>query len=417
MNSVDKLNPLLILGLLLFFINNVPGLGGNIGRQAPTVLMIIIGAFLLVFYMPKSISLKSAPFFFLFIYGFYVIANNLIHGYIDSNQLIINDFAEPLRVLGVLLFFILGASCYSLIKRKDLRFFLNLYLIISLLLILGWVLGRAFSFGLFDFYITRGGRYSGILASVNYVWVSSIIFIGIVIVHYNNVQLNKRDLLIFILVIFVSIISILLSGGRASILGFLLGTMLLVLFCGKKARSVTLLFISVLVIFLSILIYFFSGNIFSQLERTFSRMEELYIALQNIDIGQVAAFDARLHMWERAWVQINESLMFGHGSRKAGIRVIDNTYLMTLYRYGIVGLFLEIMIYFSFLIIAVKKVAKNNLYLLPIAFIVAYFVTGFTSSPFYELKTPYILSFLIGWFTTVEPKFQQKLNDKYFNNQ
>jgi len=412
--GVHKLNPLFILGLLLFFINNIPGLGGAFGQQLPPMLMIGLGLFLLIIFMPKAVSLNNTTFFFIFIYGFYVIINNLLQGYVSSNQLVINDFAEPIRVLGLLTFFSLGASCYSLVKKRDLELFLNIYLIISLLLLLGWIFGWIFSLGIFDFYITRGGRYSGLLASVNYVWVSSVLSVGIVVLYYNNTDVNFKYLLTLLLIIFVSLVSIILSGGRASILGFLLASIILVLFSGKKARRLSYSILSVIVVSLLLLMaHFQEGSFFPQFERTVSRMGELIIAIQYVDLTQVAAFEARVNMWQRAWGHINERFLFGHGSSKAGIRVIDNTYLMSLYRYGLIGLLLELMIYFSFLILAIKKAFKNNMYLLPIAFVLAYFISGITSSPFYELKTPYILTFLMGWFTAVEPKFEQNFKKTF----
>lgn len=94
---------------------------------------------------------------------------------------------------------------------------------------------------------------------------------------------------------------------------------------------------------------------------------------------------------------------------------MDNSFLMSIYRYGIIGLFLEFMIYLSFLYLCFKRVRSNNFYALPIAFMCVYLITGIPANNFYELKTPYILAFMIGWFSSVSPQIIEHKKIFYLN--
>lgn len=416
-SSPYKLNPLIGLGLLLFFANTFPWLGEEAGKQAATLAMISAGGGLLLIFRARSISLNNLPFGFLILYTIYVNVIIFVQIFLGGGNIIFNDLAEPLRVLGLLIFFILGAASSFNIRYFNLRVFFTFFLIISGWMILGWIIGGGFQSGIFHLYITRDGRFSGLMASVNYVWVPSVIMVVLALLYYDNKIIRKW--LLILGVIILSMISILLSGSRTGIAGFLLALIVFFIFCGKKGRR-KLVLVGLFCIGAVILLYNSMPDQFvSTFDRTAGRIVELTVAIQHRDLTEVEAFNTRLSIWESHWEVIEENLVFGHGSGKAGIRILDNNYLMTIYRYGIVGLILESMIYLSFLIVCFKNVRNYPVYSLPICFIAVYFISGVSSSPFYELKTPYVLAFLIGWFSSVSPRtnnYNEQKPRKYLEN-
>lgn len=61
---------------------------------------------------------------------------------------------------------------------------------------------------------------------------------------------------------------------------------------------------------------------------------------------EIKNLNARFNLWERAYKnEILPHFIIGQGSAKSMITIIDNSFLMSLYRYGILGLLLEFAIY------------------------------------------------------------------------
>lgn len=405
--SIIKTNPLFALGWLLFSVNNIPNLGDSLGKQVATLIMIGGGFLFLLNFSKVSLKLKNTQFILISIYAYYSILNNTINGLIDQNK-IINDLAEPIRIIGFLLFFIVGLGSSAKISLKGLRIFMIIFSLISSFLLLGWLIGNFFSSNiLYDLYITRGGRFSALFTSVNYVWAQTIVVISLGIFYCSHI--NSKKWFIPILAILISLVSLLLSGGRASIISALAGLIIIIFYNLKRNKKILKIITTIIfIILLSSLLFSQNSQIANRFDRTVNRIDEFIVAIQGGNLNQVDAYQGRTNHWSQSWDEINERLAFGHGSNKTGIGVLDNTYLMSLYRYGIVGLFLEILIYFSFLWLCVKQLRFNLFYSLPLAFLLAYLISGIATSPFYELKTPYLLAFLMGWFSSASPYIESR---------
>ena len=88
---------------------------------------------------------------------------------------------------------------------------------------------------------------------------------------------------------------------------------------------------------------------------------------------------------------------------KSEITITDNSYLMSLYRYGILGLSIELLILGFFLTLTAKKCFSGysfSVYVLPLIFTAANLFSSFFANNMYELKLPYIQFLLIGYFSS-----------------
>lgn len=388
-----RFSVVLLLALFILWINNIPFLPGeDAGKQLATVGLIGC-ALLLLLVFRLSLNLEGVMPWLLFIYLAYMIAVNFV-GIFTWPAPIFRDFAEPVRIAGLLFFYLLGAGCSSQIDSRDLRLFLYLYFAVTCALIISWFFSNPLVLLFSDFYITRGGRFSHTMTSVNYVWVSTlpVVWVGLILL-YKRKYLASVPLILTVLVL--SIFSLVLSGSRSAIGGSVAAVFVLLywFFRNTRMRGLVVLLLSVVLLATFFLVVFDSGLV----ERSTNRMIDLFSLFQTRNPADVPALAVRITHWQSTWPTITDRFIFGHGSGRGGISIFDNTYLMTLYRYGAVGLALEVLIYIGIFLRATSLFNYHAGAPLVLAFLVALLLNGITSTPMYELKTPYILVFLVGW--------------------
>ncbi|MCG5534297.1 O-antigen ligase family protein, partial [Halorhodospira sp. 9621] len=404
----NGLSAVLLLALFCLWINNIPFLTGeNTGKQLATVGLIGCALIILLFFRPH-LTLKGAIPFFFFAYLAYTTAVNYFVGLFNEPPLVFRDFADPVRIAGLLIFLLLGAASSLQVQPRHLRIFLYFYIGVTFALLFEWILSTPLVPHFFDLYITRGGRFSHTMTSVNYVWVTSLLALWAAFL-----LLLKReglfDLPVISLTLALSILSLTLSGGRSAIVGFVAAFFVLLYFFLRhtEPRRLVAIFLS----FALLITFSFAVFDLAVLERSINRLNELFSLLQVRNPAEVPALDARIAHWQTTWPIINDRLVFGHGSARAGTDIFDNTYLMTLYRYGLIGLALECLIFISMLGIAISRFHSHPGAPLALAFLLALLLNGITSTPMHELKTPYIFAFLAGWLCVTSPKcvFQTKV--------
>ncbi len=398
--SFAKIAPAFGLALIVFWINNIPGIGDTAGKQAATVLMLLGMLYIHLVFAP---SYKTSDFVWVFFaYASYILLRNICYYLFNPNVVIWNDLAETTRLAGMSLAYLMGAASSSHDNKLGWRRFCYLYVVVSVILLALWFVGPAGFGKAVEFYITREGRFSHLVPSVNYVWAPSLVAIGISLLLVRTESLKDKAL--FTGVLLVSILSLILSGGRASIAAFLLG-MTLMLFAARIVPLRSTVFVALSIAGVSVL-FDFSEYLPATFDRFVSRMIEIYDALSARDLSEVHAFSVREQHWSDVWETSKENSIFGAGSSKSGIRVTDNSILMTFYRYGLIGVCIELLLFGVIVYNALVRGIRHPAAPILLGFVGAFFVSGITSSPMYELKTPYLLMFLVGWVTTVTNKTQ-----------
>lgn len=394
----NKINPLLPIGLVIFSFNQAPFASGALAKQLATLAMIFLAVSILAWCHKTKFTLRPAPVIILLIFCCYMLVVVLVSGIIGQD-FIIRDLAELARIFGLMVFLVLGCMSYQRVQIRHINIFVMIFLVVSVIYIAHWILGGVLPTFLWELYISRGGRFSGFSASVNYAWVVVPVVLMLVIYSSKNSALSKWMLLPAVIV--VSLLIVILSGSRSGALSLLLGILFFILIASANAiRSFWYMALTVIML----LIVFNVVGYFETFDRFIRRFSDLENAILAFDLLLVPAFDARFISWEIKLTEIDltgYAFLFGHGSAKTGITIWDNTYLTTLYRYGVLGLFIELVFYISLLAACLKRLRHNRLVSILIVFLIAYLISGVVANPFYELKTPYLLAFLTGWLSQV----------------
>ena len=345
---------------------------GNVGKQLAAGTLIVFGMTILSKF--KIYIKKDSVSLLILIYFTYCISNILINP-LTHDAGSIRDYLEIIRLIGCIIFFLLGYKI-GFDRSKDSHIY---FLLIILLL-----LELAFIFDLrfypLSMYITRESRFSGFAIGVNYVFSIFLFCLLMIKIKSKN---QSQNLFFFFLIVMT--IFLILSGSRTSLIIFL----------------ITLLFLSKLKISylfnLRFLIFCFLAFFFIRYFEQFDSFNRIEIYVQpfinlSFDIESYPTLLKRFLMWEAKLPLIHERIIFGYGGAKEVLRIIDNSYLMTLLRYGVVGLSLEILLYLTMIRISFKSDHR----LLFILYILGHLISGVTTSFLYELKTPYLLFYLFG---------------------
>lgn len=218
-------------------------------------------------------------------------------------------------------------------------------------------------------------RMSGFLQGVNYSWVT----------------------------VWYIMISSYSKGSTDKLLGYILSTVVLVMSGSFTSILVFVMFITILErarVFRLIATLLIGGLIFAQvlhfLPLRFQFIKNKMLAITSViqsgSLLEIPSFAHRWEVWQRVVKIAYNKPVFGHGSAKAIVRYVDNQYLLTFFRWGFVGLFLEI----SILIVVLRmswRIRNKGVFI----FICGLFLAGLTSNVLVELKIMYILPLLISY--------------------
>jgi len=376
---------------LLFFLFPtvfIPFVEVSLSKQISALFLIIIGAtsFFIIRKVPNNMIVYCL--LLLFLIGLLTTLNTSLDGTFSFQFRL---FAEPLRIIGLCFFFSIGY--YISHQYTDLDFFklknknYIFIIIFSILLLLSYFY-RESSFGILsNFYSSEEHRFSFVMPGINYVWFPLLIFIFI--------SLRSGSKIFFFVVLIIASLVLLKAKSFTSFAAVLLS--LLIYFCinnftgvsiTKKIYSIVLLFL-----FTSILMYFVF-DILSLMSNISSKYLQILIFFEDFDIAAFSSMSKRIVYWDSVISLINQRPFFGYGFSKSILEYTDNTYLMTLVRYGYFGLFLELSIYIYLFksISSLSGFYKSALY----AIFSGYILSGFTVNVFYELKLPYFFFLLFG---------------------
>ena len=386
------------LYLLLMFPPMLPFLGSTeISKQASLILLLVVGGVLLSYRRRVKIDFV---FLVLLFYALYCFLSTVVKQGFIGGSLLINDLFESTRVMFIALFYLYG---FNLIRYRQFNFFDNvqhwkIFLVFSALVVVSFILKDGYLGLLSSFYNSKEHRFSGLMPGINYIWFPLVVLIGFGIAIYQRRRLSKAWLVLVSLVVLASLV---LSASFTSIIcvfGFVFLFLALVYFQKHGVRSF-LIIGPVLLVSLSIGYAFLSYL----LENSIGFSGKFQLILAFIESGELSEFSSlskRFNVWANAFQLIEEKPLTGYGANKSGLRYTDNTYVMTLYRYGILGLLLESSIYLGLIFFFLKScfVHKKNVLLSAfcLSMIAAYLVSGLTANSFYELKLPYVFFAVVG---------------------
>lgn len=381
--------PFLPLWILLFTPAVFPFLPDEIGARSGTFFA--IAACFLLLALSKKINIPPKliliPLITLILYTLSRIFFSDIYTSIE-----IYDFAEIFRLAGLLIVFFLGnkaSNTKNIYFYKTTKKLLFVYSGLTLSLLLPFIFKLESLNPLYELYITRGGRFSGISPSVNYVWFSSLL-VSIIAIHSFSRNHIKSPLLALSLLVSVS--ALIFSGSRTGLISFAAGLTVywaLQLKITPKNIAYTLTII--------VLIIFSGNSLFNTLpERTKNRANELANVILYQDTQHSSSLDARYKELKERNTLIKERPLFGHGLSRADEPYFHNSFQRSIYRYGFFGAILEIILLSLFLFYFTKTSKTNNYSILAIPILCAYIIASITSPIFYELRVPYILFFILG---------------------
>lgn len=370
------------LALILIVLPPVlPFMPGALTHYSPIILLIVFCSFYLL--AKRSVLLHKEVSLILLALFLLSVASTMVAFAIKGYPVIADDLTDFIRLVGILLIFTVGYNIGVNSVRPSL---IVIFLAVCLFRLYVWLAGLE---SLNNFYGGQSHRFSGFTASINYMWFP--LCVGYLIIS-ESVKHNRLGGWILLAYLIVCLISIFLAGSRTSFLAFMLGVLAYYAVSYSLAKSVVWICISGLAIYLSL-------NYVIESEIGFvSRVDRFSSLLYSADYESFGGENARLELWKRVWTDhVVQNVFMGSGPAKSVVRYTDNSYLMTLFRYGILGLLVELTLYFYLLrkLLAASHYNKAAL-TVGIPIMLAYFFSGLTSVPFYETTVPYVLFLLLG---------------------
>ncbi len=377
---------LIIFPSSLYFVSDT-----DVAKQ----LALICFLFTLVFFiLIKNRIALDAVFLLIIGYALYSMFNSIIKHYFFHNYIIIQDVFEISRIFFIGFSYSLGASISF--KFYDQKWFsgvqYKIYAIFVFIICVGFLLkSNSFSW-LLSFYSSKDHRFSGLMPGINYAWFTSIfLFLGFMVLIKKNIVLSLFSLLSAFMVIGLSASFTSLISALIFIFAFYILNYNKISFSAFVFKIPLFLFIIFALIFL--LIYIMIDYKIG-LSSKFKLISSL---LDSFDLSTIPSFKRRLELWSYVLIEIEKFPLTGHGSNKLGLKYTDNSYLMTMYRYGIVGLLFEFSIYTSIIVKSFSSIKYDRFSSsFSIALLSAYLISCIPANSFYELRLPYVMFFVLG---------------------
>ncbi len=374
----------------------------DIGKQVATVVMLAVGTLMLFYQRHIFIDYPVRIFALL---AFYAAAVFILKGAILSGNIMPNDFAELMRLFGLLVFYILGCSFGNTCRFANLgeqtafarKICWGLFLMLAIIAVSYYF--RDTPLGILSrLYSSEEHRFSGIMPGINYIWLplSIMCLSGLV---------AGLGLVAYFAIFSLTLGSLLLSASFTAIVATFVAIasywVFRELLIRKNIFRVLISVVGVLVISYGLVSFFEFAS-----ESGVGMAGKFKLITQFITSGSIESFPSlvkRLYVWREVLSEVEKEFWFGHGPAKAELRFTDNSYLMTLFRYGALGLLLEITLYISFLGGMIYRLIAtgSKLMLIPLSLLSAYLVAAITTNVFYELRAPYLLFLLVGYFLHV----------------
>ncbi len=163
---------------------------------------------------------------------------------------------------------------------------------------------------------------------------------------------NKKGTKLWMLpLIFTMLVTLLLTGSRTSVAALIIVYTSLLFYHLfnplPRFSKIQILIILIITIVIGLIV------------GTYIAIDSIQRLVSGINIAEDKSFLMRLSRWQIGWLKFKQSPIFGWGPAKEfQSTVVDSEYLLTLRRYGIVGIF-PYLAFFIVPIIHIKKYSKN----------------------------------------------------------
>ncbi len=230
---------------------------------------------------------------------------------------------------------------------------------------------------------------------------NSILFSFFLIYFYSLFQIRKSLTNLFF--IFVSFLLFLLSNSRTTFLALILAFSFY-FFIIKKDFKLKIAFIFILFFIFILLLY---TDYFLYLK-----------SLVTIDLKSTGSYKKRIEIWVHLLNLIKDSPIIGFGPNKNYFYedniYSENGYILYLYRYGFIGLFINILLILYPIYLSLKN-RKGNLYIILLLFYIVLLFTSLTNNPTFNNKINCIIALLNGIFfknLRIEKRQMELKNEK-----
>jgi len=341
----------------------------------------LVGVIFIISYAVR-ILLRKAKFVFNDIVIFFsifiiIIIYNLLFSSMFSFSEIILSKNNLSEIVGRIFLIIFVIFLYQLLSQYSFEKMHNFLLKLAIIITLGLVI-----LSLFAFFKSQSeiGYEKGLSFIRNYIKDSDPndfgILLGSLFVFPFYIMLNAKKKIFKYIAFFsfiISIISIFYTMSKAGIFVAVFSIIIYYIFIGKGFKDMFK------IIIIGILIILILGN-FANLSNIVDRLTYK---------GNLREYTTnRIYLWEVALQAILEKPIFGYGgathvhsyvlSKISGINLsVHNMYLQFLLEYGLIGLFLFlILIYRAFSIIKINRLLSNKIFLLPFISLIALLFGG-----------------------------------------
>lgn len=374
-----------------------------LSKRISAIVYLLYIASLLISFSPK-IKYNNIVTKVLTILSLYIFIDIFIKQAIILNDITFRDFAEIIRIFGIIFSYLLGLTLYNrysvyINSRKILIAILSLQLLLSI----SFILHGPF-YILNNFYTTASHRFSGIMPGINYTWVGVGITYFLFLDAQSKFQITKNKKIIYLIItISITGFETLLSVSYTSIIIFIILTFTLFISTIKiNIRNViiyALTFITLIIMIIKMMSFIGQHDLFF-----ISKLSHVHDFEINHSLETFSSLQKRQETWKYILSTYRQFPLTGYGSGKNILSYTDNTYLMSFFRYGILGLLMEFTIYFLLLLRFKRKLklTGNFIFLFMISFIICYLIAGSVENVFYELRTPYVAFLLFGYYYNYE---------------
>jgi O-antigen ligase len=304
-----------------------------------------------------------------------------VAGNLSYNSIIIDDLIDVFRPVIFFGCIAIGLSCSRKLSSIEFSDFLIItFLALTVFLAFSWLVDLPL---VNDLYNSQGHRFSGLTASINYVWAPFVIVYCIWLLSAGPSR--RPTLSLFFCGIFF--FAVIFSGSRT---GFLIYVIFLLFFAFRRLDLFRIIIVAIgvvlMVFILQALVEYEIGFV--------GRSRKILELMMTGDLESFGGDNDRWAVWSYALNNyIYENFIFGVGGGKSIMRFLDSQYLLSLFRYGIFGVIIEL----CFIVFLASRLLANRLTRHPfLLFFSCLAVASVTSIPLYETQLVFLIPLFYG---------------------
>ncbi|MEC2222768.1 MULTISPECIES: O-antigen ligase family protein [Heyndrickxia] len=322
-------------------------------------------------------------------------------------RLVFADLFDLYKVPLYFLLFYLGIQLRQFDKEKIVVFFSFILIIEFILSIIQITIG-GFSQALFtgrDFnsvYLNYSGRAIGTLGNPNYLGIFAV---SLANWYLYLVITKKKNIIKYLILMFLAILIVFMTQSRTSFI--LTACLFFIQFFFISLRKKRKIILNVL-IFLAFLFvsYFIYSIIISGKSLTIFGYELSYLftgmnKVISDGINEQSSFKQRTELWHIMLGYIKQNPWIGYGPSKGYPQipdVADNNYIYFIFKYGIINLFLWLILWITILKDVILNIVhkKHSLSILVLLFWIVLFTSSLTMESLESLRVASVVYFLTG---------------------